>query len=141
VIRYTGDGPVKDLAEAKRIINEIILPQYKNAMGRWAVHLKSNDEFIGWCGLKYIADVNVIDLGYRFFKKFWGMGYATESAKACLHYGKNKLRLTRIIAKAAKDNKASIGVIRKLGMVYFKDDLCAHDPAEVYEYRSDEKNS
>lgn len=47
VTRYTGDGSVKDLQEAKRILTDIILPQYKNKMGRWAVHLKSNDEFIG----------------------------------------------------------------------------------------------
>ena len=30
VIRYTGDGPVKELAEAKRILTDIIFPQYKN---------------------------------------------------------------------------------------------------------------
>ena len=32
----------------------------------------------------------------------------------------------------AKENVASINVLKKLGMVYLKDDLCAHDPAEVY---------
>ncbi len=38
VIRYTGGGPVKNLEEAKRILADIIFPQYKNKMGRWAVH-------------------------------------------------------------------------------------------------------
>lgn len=133
VIRYTGDGPVKDLAEAKRILTDIIFPQYKNKMGRWAVHLKSNDEFIGWCGLKFIAEDNEIDLGYRFFENHWRKGYASESAKAVLEYGVNTLNLKNIIARVAKDNVASINVIKKLGMVYLKDDMCAHDPAEVYE--------
>lgn len=132
VIRYTGDGPVKDLSEAKRILTDIIFPQYKNKMGRWAVHLKSNDEFIGWCGLKFIAEDNEIDLGYRFFENQWGKGYASESAKAALDYGVNILKLKNIIARVAKDNVASINVIKKLGMVYLKDDMCAHDPAEVY---------
>ncbi len=134
VIRYTGDGPVKDLDEAKRILNDIIFPQYKNKMGRWAVHLKSNDEFIGWCGLKFIADDNEIDLGYRFFENHWGKGYASESAKAVLDYGVNTLKLKNIIARAAKDNPASIAVIQKLGFVYLKDEYCGHDPAEVYHY-------
>lgn len=133
VTRYTGDGPVKDLAEAKRILTDIILPQYKNKMGRWAVHLKSNNEFIGWCGLKFIAEENEIDLGYRFFENHWGKGYASESAKAVLEYGVNTLKLKNIIARAAKDNVASINVIKKLGMVYLKDDMCAHDPAAVYQ--------
>ncbi|MBA3972278.1 MAG: GNAT family N-acetyltransferase, partial [Bacteroidetes bacterium] len=132
VIRYTGDGPVKDLQEGQRIINDIILPQYKNKIGRWAVHLKANDEFIGWCGLKFIAKEDHIDLGYRFFKKHWGKGYASESAKAVLDYGVNTLKLKNIIATAAKENIASINVIKKMGMVYLKDDMCAHDAAEVY---------
>lgn len=132
VFRYTGDGPVRDLEEAKRILTDIIFPQYKNKLGRWAVHLKSNDEFIGWCGLKFIAENNEIDLGYRFFEIHWGKGYATESAKATLNHGVNILKLKNIIARAAKDNVASISVLKKLGMVYLKDDMCVHDPAEVY---------
>ncbi|CAN5350586.1 GNAT family N-acetyltransferase [soil metagenome] len=132
VTRYPGDGPVKGIEEAKRILTDVILPQYKNKIGRWAVHLKSNDEFIGWCGLKFIVEANEIDLGYRFFETHWRKGYASESAKAVMDYGVNTLKLKNIIAKAAKDNIASILVIKKLGMVYLKDDLCDHDPAEIY---------
>ena len=120
-----------NIAAAKKIISDIILPQYKNKIGRWAVHLKSNDEFIGWCGLKFIAEDNETDLGYRFFQKHWSKGYATESAEAVIEYGK-KLELKNIIAKVAKENIASLRVIKKLGMTYLKDDMCAHDPAEVY---------
>jgi RimJ/RimL family protein N-acetyltransferase len=132
VTRHTGDGPVKDITEANRILSDIILPQYKNKIGRWAVHLKANGEFIGWCGLKHIAEDNETDLGYRFFRQHWGKGYASESAKAVLDYGTNTLHLKNIIARAAKDNPASINVIKKMGMVYLKDELCGHDPAEVY---------
>ena len=132
VTRYTGDGAVENLKVGEKILTDIILPQYKNKIGRWAVHLKSNNEFIGWCGLKFIAEDNEIDLGYRFFQNHWGKGYASESAKAVMNYGVNTLKLKNIIARAAKENTASIKVIKKLGMVYLKDDMCAHDPAEVY---------
>ena len=132
VTRYTGDGPVKDLEESKRILVEIIFPQYKNKIGRWAVHLKSNDEFIGWCGLKHLAESDETDLGYRFFKIHWGKGYATESAKAVLDYGVNTIKLKNIRARAAKANTASLNVIKKLGLTYSRDEMCAHDPAEVY---------
>lgn len=135
VVRYTGDGAVKNLEEAKRILADIIFPQYLNKMGRWAVHLKSNDEFIGWCGLKYIADDNEIDLGYRFFEKHWGKGFATESARAIMDYGINTLKLKMIIALAAKENTASINVLKKLGMTYLEDDMCKHDPAEKYIFK------
>lgn len=125
VIRYTGDGPVPDLAEAERILNEIIFPQYKNRLGRWAVHLKEGDEFIGWCGLKYLAELDEIDLGYRFFRKYWNKGYATESAKAVMEYGKNELKLGTIVARAAIDNINSIKVIEKLGFT-FKEEAIEH---------------
>ena len=82
VIRYTGD-PIKDIAHAKRVLEETIMPQYAlYNHGRWAVHVKPDLEFIGWCGLKTRPERNEIDLGYRFMKKAWGKGYATEAAFA-----------------------------------------------------------
>lgn len=119
VIRYTGDGHVESEAEALRIIEEIILPQYANRIGRWAVHLRDTREFIGWCGLKQIGDE--IDLGYRFYKQHWGQGYATEAAKACLRYGLNEMRFPQVIAKAMYDNHGSIRVMQKIGMRYWKE--------------------
>ena len=118
VTRYTGDGPVKDPEDGKRILREIILPQYPNKIGRWAVHLKSDDEFIGWCGLKYIPELNETDLGYRFFQKHWGNGYATESAKAVMAYGQDVLKLQQIVGRAAVGNLNSIKVLEKAGLVY-----------------------
>ena len=135
VTRYTGDGPVKDLTEAKRILTDIIFPQYKNKMGRWAVYLNSTDEFIGWCGVKYVEDEKEYDLGYRFYKKHWGKGYASEAASAVMDYALNTLQLKEIIGRAAIDNKASIAVLKKMGMKYLKNDECGHDPAEVYIYK------
>jgi [ribosomal protein S5]-alanine N-acetyltransferase len=86
VVRYTGDGPFRDLAHVHEVLTRVILPQYAWGMGRWAVHLKADDAFIGWCGLKKHPD-GQIDLGYRFFVEYWGKGYATESAKAVMDYG------------------------------------------------------
>ena len=71
-------------------------------------------------------------MGYRFFQKHWGKGYATESAKAVMDYGVNTLKLKNIVAQAAKENTASIKVIKKLGFVFLEDRMCAHDPAEKY---------
>jgi len=52
VIKYTGD-PIKDIDHAKQVLEQIILPQYAlYNYGRWAVHVKTGLEFIGWCGLK-----------------------------------------------------------------------------------------
>jgi RimJ/RimL family protein N-acetyltransferase len=56
------------------------------------------------------------DLGYRFHKRFWGKGYATESSILSLDYGFDTLPLTNVIARACNENVASIKVMQKLGM-------------------------
>jgi ribosomal-protein-alanine N-acetyltransferase len=57
-----------------------------------------------------------IDIGYRFHKRNWNKGYATESARAIIGYGFNNYDLTEIIGNAAEDNIGSIRVFQKLGM-------------------------
>jgi RimJ/RimL family protein N-acetyltransferase len=133
VIRFTLD-PVNDIAHAKEVLEKTILPQYAlYNHGRWAVHIKPGNEFIGWCGLKARPERNEIDLGYRFKRSAWGNGYATESAFACLQYGFEKLGLARIVGRAMPQNIASLNVLEKCGMKYIGEDIVDDHPAKTYE--------
>jgi len=151
VTRYTGD-PVRDLSHAREVLEEVILPQYNlYNHGRWAVFLKPElpgqvnsagmslsgqepeGDFIGWCGLKTRPERNEIDLGFRFIKKAWGKGLATEAARACLDYGFSKLNLPRIVARAMPQNSASIRVIEKCGMQFIGEEIVDEHPAKTYE--------
>lgn len=140
VIRYTGDVACLNLAEAQRIISELSFPQfYKYKMGRFSTFLKDGT-YLGWCGLKYFPEKNEVDLGYRFHRRFWGQGYATESAQASLCYGFEQLGLKRILAKAMPANQGSIKVIQKLGMTFRG---LINDPSEphgfmLYDITADE---
>jgi ribosomal-protein-alanine N-acetyltransferase len=119
VIRYVGDPACSDLAAAKGVLETIILPQYiKHHIGRWAVELKETDECIGWCGIKFLDDKGEYDLGYRFFRKHWGKGYATESAAASLKFGHSERKLRRIMAMARVENTNSLHVLEKIGMTF-----------------------
>ena len=123
VIRYTHD-PLTDVEHARKVLKEVILPQYiLYDHGRWAVHLRFGLEFIGWCGLKYLTETNEVDLGYRFKKNFWGNGYATEAARACIKYGFAMLNLGRIVGRALPANLASIKVLEKSGMEYLHEEM------------------
>jgi [ribosomal protein S5]-alanine N-acetyltransferase len=133
VTRYTGD-PVKDLKHAADILEQVILPQYAlYNHGRWAVHIKTNMEFIGWCGLKTRPERQEIDLGYRFLKTAWGKGYATEAAFACIKYGFEKLNLPRIVGRAMPANVGSLKVLEKCGMTFIGDEVVDDHPAKTYE--------
>ncbi len=116
VLQYVPEPLLTSVDHAKEVIINIILPQYKNNLGRWATHLKENNEFIGWCGLKLVKEE--IDLGYRFLPSVWGNGYATEAAQATLKLGHQQLQLPKIIAHTHIDNTASQKVLEKIGMQF-----------------------
>ncbi len=123
VTRYTHD-PIRNYEQANEVLTGSILPQYAlYNHGRWAAHLKTDLSFIGWCGLKFRAELMETDLGYRFMKQYWGQGYATEAAAACLRYGFEKLHIQEIIGRTEPENSASVRVLKKCGMEYIGDDL------------------
>ncbi len=131
VVKYTGDGPFESLEDAK-----YFLANYKdydlNNMGRWAVCLKETGEFLGWCGLKYHPKEKLVEVGYRFYKKNWNKGYATESTSASLDYGFKELKLLEIYAHSHIENTNSIHVINKCGLKFVKQFEYDGMPANLY---------
>ena len=95
--------------------------QYQNyGYGRWAVFLKDNNVPIGWCGLRY-NDEHMIDLGFRFFRMVWNMGYATEAAIGTLNYAFDELQILEVVGRTSKANIASKKVLEKAGMKFWKE--------------------
>ncbi|MDG4945866.1 GNAT family N-acetyltransferase [Weeksellaceae bacterium KMM 9713] len=120
VIKYTGNSAFRNIEESKQFLTNY--QDYKlNGYGRWAVIDKTNNEFLGWCGLKYDKDLDETDIGFRFFEEKWNKGYATESARACIEFGFEKLNLKTIIGRAMKENIASIKVLEKIGLQFVKE--------------------
>jgi len=121
VHKYLGSTPFETIEQSRQIIAFVRQQYLDNGIGRWAVIEKSSNNFIGWTGLKLITtpmnnQVNFYDLGYRLIRKYWGQGYATESAKASLHYAFNKMNLEAVYAMADVNNIASINVLKKTGL-------------------------
>lgn len=132
VLLYLHEFPLLSISDARNILQSVILPQYENRLGRWAVHLKTTNEFIGWCGLKYRPERNETDLGYRLLPTAWGKGYATEAAKACMHYAFTVLDLPELNACAHIENASSIKVLEKSGMHYTGEDLIDTCPVKTF---------
>ncbi len=120
VFKFTTDPPFDSIQEAEDFIRKY-QAYYKTGMGRWAIQLKEGNNFVGWCGLKYIHEENEVDIGYRLLPEYWGYGYAVETAVASCSYGLNQLGLKRIVARIHKQNFRSIRVAEKMKMTYEKD--------------------
>ena len=131
VVKYTGDVAFESIKEARKFLENYTHYQ-EYGFGRWAVIDKKNDEYLGWCGIKYTPDLDEYDIGYRFFRKHWGKGYATESAKACLNYAFNELNIEVLVGRAMAENINSIKVLEKIGMKFFENRTCGNENGVVY---------
>ncbi|MEL6462729.1 MAG: GNAT family N-acetyltransferase [Cyanobacteria bacterium J06621_15] len=92
----------------------------KRDYGIWKIVEDAADKMIGYCGLRYLEELNEVELLYGLDKAYWGSGIATKAAKASVKYGFEVANLNRIIALALPDNQASKKVIEKTGFKYEK---------------------
>lgn len=91
-----------------------------------------DNEFLGRAGFGLTSD-HQIQIGYLFLKKFWGLGYATETTSALLKWGFDHLPYDRFIAFAPLDHISSHNVMQKCGMTYFKTDDYQGVPFKFFE--------
>jgi RimJ/RimL family protein N-acetyltransferase len=115
VVKYTGDRAFKSIEETRNFIEKYDHYQ-KMGFGRWSVYHKVSQDYLGFCGLKFSPDKQEVDLGFRFLRKYWNQGFATESARAALKIGFGKYKLQKIVGRAMMANIASHSVLLKLGM-------------------------
>lgn len=76
------------------------------------------DVLLGTVSLRrYVRDRRA-ELGYWLAQPAWGHGFATEAAGAMVDFGFSGLGLARVYAQVLADNRASLRVLDKLGMVH-----------------------
>ena len=137
---FIENNPVKSIDEITKVI-EMLKKQYKeNGIARWAVIDKLTNECIGWSGLKYFNQPlnkhnNFYELGYRFKKKHWGKGFATESSIAILDYGFANLNVDKIFAITDPKNVNSKKVLTKLGFDFQETFNYEGDPTDWFELK------
>jgi ribosomal-protein-alanine N-acetyltransferase len=94
-------------------------PKYPE-LGLWATIHKATGKFIGRCGLLpwTIDGQNEVEVAYTIARQYWGQRLGTETARAILQYGFEKLNLSRLICLINPENIASQKVAEKIGMKF-----------------------
>ncbi|WBB64054.1 GNAT family N-acetyltransferase [Streptomyces sp. WMMC500] len=100
--------------------------------GLCAVELKPSGEFIGRVGLNYWAELDEVELGWTLAAEFWGHGYATEAARACLDWGFATLAEEYFISLIRPANTPSVRVAERLGFAPLRDGTFLGHPVTVY---------
>jgi RimJ/RimL family protein N-acetyltransferase len=114
-------GALQTAEEVDAMYERVTLAQAKHGFSFWAVERREDAEFLGICGLKIANARNCpvadeIEVGWRFREDSWGKGYAREAAAASLAFAFDELSAPRVVAFTVRQNEASWGLMRRLGM-------------------------
>jgi ribosomal-protein-alanine N-acetyltransferase len=120
VYQYLGGIEMQNPEAITDRMKVYMAAQEKYGFSASAAIWKETGETIGWGGLMPLEDSGEIEVGYGFIKEYWGMGLASELARAWLKYGFETAGLERIVAIAIPGNTGSTRVMEKLGMKYEK---------------------
>jgi [ribosomal protein S5]-alanine N-acetyltransferase len=119
IVRYTAQKALVSVEESMRVLNsEDFRADEKLGLGRFACVEKNSGRVVGLVGLKRVAGLDCVDIGFRFLSEVWGKGVATEAAAAVIKYGHEQLMLKQIVATVFPENIASIKVLEKLGLSF-----------------------
>ena len=88
--------------------------------GIWAIEENISSNMVGYCGLRYLDELDEIEVLYGLARSYWGRGIASQATKASILYGFDVINLNKIIAMVLPENKASKRVIEKAGLNYEK---------------------
>jgi RimJ/RimL family protein N-acetyltransferase len=91
--------------------------RFVSAGGFYGARERVGNAFVGWFQLEQVPDrPDEAELGYRLRRHAWGLGYATEGARALVEHALEVLGYRRVFAHTLHDNPASIRVLQKAGL-------------------------
>jgi len=128
VMKYITDG----VPSTRENINNVFIPRMdayrdeRKGWGLWQVNESNSEQFIGWILVRPMyffsknPELDNLELGWRFFRKSWGKGYASEAAEHIKNELAQQLNYRTFSAIADEKNIASTNVMKKIGMKYIK---------------------
>jgi RimJ/RimL family protein N-acetyltransferase len=123
--------------------------QYQREFGHtlWIVERKADSALLGFCGLKRVNSPGApnpgdFEVGWRLREDAWGQGFAKEAAIASLDLAFDKFRAPHVVALTVDGNRASQGLMKRLGMARredldFEDDRFGPELNPTIVYRID----
>lgn len=125
VMQFVGAGQPAASLDGVRSQLQKQLNHYadlNNGTGWWAMVKRSTGDPVGSVILRQLPDAagqltQDYEVGWHLRREAWGKGYATEAARAAVHYGFRTLELPVLYAVIHPNNQASIRVTQRLGMV------------------------
>ena len=136
-IQNIGDRGVRTLDQARDYLLRGALASYEqHGYGLYRVDLKTSGEATGLCGLVRRDGLDHADVGFAFFPRFWGQGFAVESAMAVKTWAFDDLGLETLVAITNPENTGSIRVLERIGLAFDRRIRLVEDSEELLLYSS-----
>jgi len=122
LMRYIGTGGIGAEQTAEQVAGW--MEQWRtNGHSVWAACDRTTGRCIGRVGVSRYPEVDDAEVGWLFGRPWQGRGLATEGARASLRFVFETVGLDRVISICRPENVASERIMRKLGMVYEREDV------------------
>ena len=135
VMRFIPGGHFRGLATVRARLETYRRASSRRGFSSWAVAERESGRVFGDAGFGIFEPTRDIELGYTLARAYWGRGYATEAAEACLTLGLALLGAPRIIALTDEENVASQRVAERLGMTRLETIEAHYRPHVLFEAR------
>jgi RimJ/RimL family protein N-acetyltransferase len=131
-MRYASGSYSRE--QTKAFLEKILAAYHDHVPSQFAVILRAENELIGYCGFfrQMVDGAEEIEIGYRLDPKYWGLGLATEAARAVRDHAFDDLKLDHVISLIHPENIASRRVAEKNGMVVEKETVFRGFPTIVF---------
>ncbi len=116
VMRFIPGGALTGAAAVRATLEKHVSRQERLGFGGWAIVERRTGDVIGDVGFGILEPTGDVELGYTLARAYWGHGYATEAAGACLDAGLEHIAVPRIVAVVDEANEASLRVAERIGM-------------------------
>jgi RimJ/RimL family protein N-acetyltransferase len=116
VMRFLSpDGKPLSRFGAWQSFSSIVGHWQLRGFGLFAVTERSSGQLVGRVGPWQPEGWPDFEIGWTIRRQYWGRGYATEAASACVAYAFNELRRPHVISLILPENVRSIRVAERLG--------------------------
>ncbi|MFT5852652.1 MAG: ribosomal-protein-alanine N-acetyltransferase [Colwellia sp.] len=134
IMKYSIVGVHSDEDITKYIAN--CKQQYdKNGYGQWAIFSKTDNSFVGICGLNShsVEGEELLHVSYRLSLSQQGKGFASEATSAVMGFCREKLKRKNISALIDPNNVPSIKVATRSGFSFLKSSNIQGFDVDIYQ--------
>jgi RimJ/RimL family protein N-acetyltransferase len=118
VMRYWSTPPMREVAEAQALLDQIRTSFRQRSLFQWGVARVGDDRIVGTCTLFHLYGRNRrAEIGYALARDCWGRGFMIEALGALIRYAFGPLDLARLEADVDPRNAPSIRIVERLGFV------------------------